>query len=125
MGDKIIIEMDSGETLEIKTMRGRSRLYDRQFRDNNRRDNRSISNSRSRSGSRASTNRDRIRCFECREYDHFARDCPTTQADREVEQIQQMFNREEDQTLLQMLLIDTDQVRQSVNTTEVRENLNL
>ena len=31
----------------------------------------SLSNSRSRSGSRASTNRDRIRCFECREYDHF------------------------------------------------------
>ena len=31
------------------------------------------SNSRSRSGSRASTNRDRIRCYKCREYDHFAR----------------------------------------------------
>ena len=39
--------------------------YDRQFRDNNRRDNRSISNSRLRSGSRMSTNRDRIGCFEC------------------------------------------------------------
>ena len=49
------------------------------------RDNRSISNSRSRSGSRASTNRDRIRCFKCREYDHFIRDCLMTQADREVE----------------------------------------
>ena len=48
------------------------------------------------------TNRDRIRCFECQEYDHFTRDCPTTQANREVEQIQQMFNMEEDQTLLQM-----------------------
>ena len=24
----------------------------------------------------ASTNRDRIRCYNCREYDHFARDCP-------------------------------------------------
>ena len=40
------------------------------------------SNSRSRSGSRAVTNRDRIRCFECREYDHFARDCLATQANR-------------------------------------------
>ena len=48
-----------------------------------------------------------------------------TQADREVEQIQQMFNMDEDQTLLQMPLIDTDQVRQNINTTEARENLNL
>ena len=38
--------------------------------------NRSTSDSRLRSGSRASTNKDRIRCFNCREYDHFARDCP-------------------------------------------------
>ena len=53
------------------------------------------------------------------------RDCPITQADREVEQIQQIFNMDEDQTLLQMPLIDADQVRQSVNTTEARENLNL
>ena len=42
-----------------------------------RRNDRSTSNGRSRSGSRVSTNRDRIRCFECREYDHFARECPT------------------------------------------------
>ena len=32
-------------------------------------------------------NRNRVRCFECREYDHFTRDCPTTQVHREVEQI--------------------------------------
>ena len=37
----------------------------------------SMSSSRLRSGSRASTNRDRIRYYNCREYDHFARDCPT------------------------------------------------
>ena len=48
---------------------------DRQVRG--RRNNRIASNGRSRSGSRASTNRDRIRCFKCREYDHFARECPT------------------------------------------------
>ena len=32
---------------------------------------------------------------------------------------------DEDQTLLQMPLIDTSQVRQSINTTEAREKLNL
>ena len=36
------------------------------------RDRRS-SNDRSRLGSRASTNRDMIRCYACREYDHFVR----------------------------------------------------
>ena len=56
--------------------------------------------SRSRSGSRASTNRDRIRCYNCREYYHFARDCPTSRGEREIEQLQQMLNQEEDQTSL-------------------------
>ena len=36
----------------------------------------SRSPSSSRSGSRTSTNRDRIRCFKCREYDHFTNECP-------------------------------------------------
>ena len=43
---------------------------------------RSSSNSRSVSGSRASTNRDRIRCYKCREYDHCARDCPNSREER-------------------------------------------
>ena len=51
--------------------RDRNRLRERTFAGNYRRD-RSSSNDRSRSGSRASTNRDRIRCYTCREYDHFA-----------------------------------------------------
>ena len=37
---------------------------------------RSESSSRSRSNSRVSTNRDRVRCFKCREYDNFANECP-------------------------------------------------
>ena len=37
---------------------------------------RSESSSRSRSNLRASTNRDRALCFKCREYDHFANECP-------------------------------------------------
>ena len=40
------------------------------------RERRSRSPSSSRSGSRTSTNRDRIRCFKCRECDHFANECP-------------------------------------------------
>ena len=71
-------------------------------------DSKSASNSGSWSHSRASTNRDRIRCFECREYDHFARECPTRQVNRETEQIQQMFNMDEDQTILKTSLMDTD-----------------
>ena len=126
MGDKIIIETDSEVILEIKVMKetGVDHMVGRLW-DNNRRDDRSVSNSRSRSGLRASTNRGRIRCFECWEYDHFTRDCPTTQTDREVEQIQQLFNMDKDQTLLQMPLMDVDQVRQSVSLTEAWDNLNL
>ena len=43
-------------------------------------------------GSRASTNRDRIRCYNCRECDHFARDCPNSREERDLEQLQQMLN---------------------------------
>ena len=37
---------------------------------------RSESSSRSRSNLRTSTNRDRVQCFKCGEYDHFANECP-------------------------------------------------
>ena len=105
-------------------MRGNQR-YGRQKNNRNRRDDRNVSNSRSRSGSRATTNRDRIRCFECREYNHFTRECPTMQANREAEQIQQMFNMDEDQTILQTPLMDIDQDRQTISPVETRDNLNL
>ena len=64
--------------------RGRSRSRERLFSRNinNRRNDRSISNSRSRSGSRVNTNRHRIRCYKCREYNHFAKDCPTFKKER-------------------------------------------
>ena len=51
--------------------RGRSRSREGQYSGNLRRNDRS-SSSRSTSGLRASTNRDKVRCFKCREYDHFA-----------------------------------------------------
>ena len=80
--------------------RGRSRSRERAFlrNNNNRKNDRSMSNGRSRSVSRMSTNMDRIRCYKCRKYDHFAKDCPTSKEEREIEQIQQMFNKDEEQT---------------------------
>ena len=78
--------------------RSRESTFSRNYKNN--RDG-SSSNSRSRSGSRASTNRDRIRCYNCREYDHFARDCPTSREERDLQQLQQMVNLEaEEQTHL-------------------------
>ena len=76
--------------------RGRNRSRERTFTRNysSGRD-RSSSNSRSRSRSRASTNRDRIRCYKCREYDHFVRDCPNSQEERGLGQLQQVLNMEE------------------------------
>ena len=78
--------------------RSRERTFSRNYGNNR---DRSSSNSRSRSESRASTNRDRIRCYNCREYDHFARDCPTSREDRDLEQLWQMLNLEaKEQTYL-------------------------
>ena len=39
--------------------------------------------SRSRSNSRVSTNHDCVRCYRCREYDHFASECPNMPTDKE------------------------------------------
>ena len=62
--------------------RSRARTLARNYGNNR---DRSSSNNRSRSGSKASTNRDRIRCYACREYDHFARDCPNSREERNLE----------------------------------------
>ena len=77
--------------------RGRSRYRERYYQVNIRRNNR-CSSSRSRSGLRARTNRDRIRCCKCREYDHFTKDCPMSKLEKETDQIQEMFNMDEEQT---------------------------
>ena len=39
--------------------------------------------SRSRSNPRVSTNHDHVRCYRCREYDHFASECPNMLTDKE------------------------------------------
>ena len=123
MGNQTINNNRRGNIWNQNYNRNRSRSYERQNRD--RRDGRSISNSRSRSHSRATTNIDRVRCFKCREYNHFVRDCPTRQTHREVEQIQQIFNMDEDQTILQSPLLDTDQDEQTIIPVETRDNLNV
>ena len=99
MADKIAEE--NTEATIIGNGRSRNRSKERSFSrsyDNNR--TRSTGNGRSRSGSRASMNRNRIRCYKCREYDHFMGDCPTSREEREIEQLQHMLNLEEDQTSL-------------------------
>ena len=72
---------------------------DRLYQGNIRRCNR-IRRSRSRSGSRANINGDRIRQYKYREYDHFAKDCLATKLEKETDQIQQLFNLDEEQTSL-------------------------
>ena len=86
--------------------RGRSKSRDRQYSGNFSKNDR-ISSSRSRSGSRASTNWVRIRCFKCRKYDHFTKDCPTLQIEKEPEQIQQTYSMDEEQTALNDLAKET------------------
>ena len=49
------------------------------------------------SGSRASTNSDRIRCYNCREYDHFVRDCPNSREEEDIDLLQPMLNLEEEE----------------------------
>ena len=51
-------------------------------RDRNR-ERESRSTTRSRSSSCVNTHRDRLRCYRCSEYDHFARECPNTLTDEE------------------------------------------
>ena len=71
------------------------------------------SESRSRSSSHVSTNRDRLRCFSCSEYDHFARECPNMMTEDDSDQ------EDLDSAMLPMLSQDD-----SLNYAEV-EGLNM
>ena len=103
--------------------RNRSRSFERQSR--NRRNNRSLSNSRSRSGSRVSTNRDRIRCLNVGNTTTLQEN---VQPDKQVGR-QNKYNKsliwDEDQTILQTSLMDTDEVQLTTTAMEARDNLNL
>ena len=85
-------------TKVFRRQRGRCRSRERLFSRNI--NNRSRCNSRSRSVSPASTNRDIIRCYRCTEYDHFVKDFSTAKEEGKIEQIQQMFNLDEEPTSL-------------------------
>ena len=94
MEDKIEEDIETIGIMIITEAENRSR--ERTFaRDYGGGRDRSSSNSRSKSGSRASTNGDRIKCYNCREYDHFMRDCPSSREERDLEQLQQLLNMEE------------------------------
>ena len=66
--------------------RNRSRTTERSLtpreNDNRRHDSPNENlGTRNRSNSRVTTNRDRIRCYRCRKYDHFANECPNAVRD--------------------------------------------
>ena len=63
------------------------------------REDRSRSEPRSRSNSRVSTNRDKIRYYRCREYDHFAIESPNTATDEELD------HNDIEQVALQMVIL--------------------
>ena len=67
--------------------RSRNENYgNNQYRGRSRdRNQRRQEESRSRSNSRVSTNRDRVRCYRCREYHHFVCECPNTPTDEETD----------------------------------------
>ena len=56
--------------------------------------------SRSRSNCRMSTNHDHVRCYRCREYIHFASECPNIPTDEEPD------NDDADPASLQMMTQD-------------------
>ena len=67
----------------------------------------------SRSNSRVTTNIDRIRCFRCREYDHFANECPdvgTGDSD----------GYESDRAALQLMTTEAD-IHDNFDTTRLNE----
>ena len=72
--------------------RNRSEIYNNDYtrgRSRDRHDNRPIQQRRdepmSQSNSRVSTNCDQVRCYRCRDYDHFASKCSNTPTDEETD----------------------------------------
>ena len=68
---------------------------------------------RNRSNSRATTNRDRIRYYRCRECDHFANECPNTVAD-------DLYSYESDSTALQLMTTEAE-IHKNFDTTRLNK----
>ena len=110
MGDKIIIEMDLGETIETKVMKKKTWvghmigkpevLIEGTIEASVTVDWAQVS--------RVGTNIDSIRCLECQEYDHFARDFPNNTNRQRCRTNSAEVQYGQDQTLLQMPLMDID-----------------
>ena len=49
-------------------------------------------------------NRDRIHFYKGREYNHFAKDCPTSREEKEIEQLQQMLNLGDEQAVTSQMI---------------------
>ena len=60
---------------------------------------------RNRSNSRVTMNRDRVRCYKCREYDHFANECPNKVTD-------DSNGHETDRAALQLITAKTESLMQ-------------
>ena len=61
---------------------------------------------------------DRIRSYKCREYDYFTKDCPTSREEKEIEQLQQMLDLDDEQTSLTSLVANTQDNFSRVNSEE-------
>ena len=66
-----------------------------------------------------------VRCFKCGEYDHFADNCPNTDMDKESEHIQQLYNLDENQTSLQILVPDAYEDLIRASSCKAIDHLNL
>ena len=68
---------------------------------------------RSRSNSRVTTSRDRVRCFRCRKYDHFAHECPNVGTD-------DTDGYESDRAVLQLMTTEAE-IHDNCDTTRLNE----
>ena len=98
------------------------RLSSRKYNNNNRQNanSRFRSRSRSRSNSRIRTNRDRVRCYRCQDYDHYANECQNAvTSDSE--------GHDSDNVALQIMATDmeSDDMQDIDRYTEDTEYLNL
>ena len=86
--------------------------------DNRRYDSPNVNlGTRNRSKARVTTNKDRIRCFRCKEYDHFANEYPNAVTDDSV-------RYESDKAALQLMTTEAE-IHDNFDTTRLNEELTI